>query len=171
VTKIESSEGAILGRTKQSIKAPRRLIDKKNELCVGKTKIGWKEYLIKVDDEALKTMDKLIKWKENVVAREVYFVSDGEMAADEDPQARGSVGLRENGGCFDVVRKENWISDLQKNVLELRRLDCEQGEFERARLRSLVRATANVHVIPSKERTQKKSMEFQSYAICKDVYG
>jgi hypothetical protein len=49
--------------------------------------------------------------------------------------------------------------------------DCEQGGFERARLRSLVRATANVHVIPSKERTQKKSMEFQSYAICKDVYG
>jgi hypothetical protein len=79
VAKIVSSEGTILGRTKQSIKAPGRLIDKKNVLCVEKTKIGWKEFLIKVDDEALKTMDKLIKWKENVVAREVYFVSDGEM--------------------------------------------------------------------------------------------
>jgi hypothetical protein len=101
VAKIESSEGTILGRTKKTIKAPGRLINKKNVLCAEKTKIGWKEFLIKVDDEALKTMDKLIKWEENVVAREEYFVSDGDMAADKDPQARGSVGLRENGDCFD----------------------------------------------------------------------
>jgi hypothetical protein len=35
-------------------------------LCVEKTKIGWKEFLIKVYDEALKTInkDELIKWKE-----------------------------------------------------------------------------------------------------------
>jgi hypothetical protein len=35
-------------------------------LCIEKTKIGWKESVIKVSDEALKTvnMDELIKWKE-----------------------------------------------------------------------------------------------------------
>jgi hypothetical protein len=72
VAQTESSEGAALGRSKQTIKAPGRLIDEKNVLCIEKTKIGWKEFLIKVYDEALKTinMDELIKWKENVVARE-----------------------------------------------------------------------------------------------------
>jgi hypothetical protein len=49
--------------------------------------------------------------------------------------------------------------------------ECTQGEFERARLRSLVRVTANVQLIPSNGRTKKNSMEIESYAICKDVYG
>jgi hypothetical protein len=159
VAKIKSSKGTILGRTKQSIKAPERLIDKKNVLCVEKSKIGWKEFLIKVYDVALKTinMDELIKWKENVVAREEYFVSDGEMVVDKDLQVRGSVGLRENGSCFrfDVMNEEKVDIRLAEECAGVvpAGKDCEQGEFKQACLQSLVCVTANMQLIPSKERT------------------
>jgi hypothetical protein len=73
------------------------------------------------------------------------------------------------GICFDVVNDFRPAKECA-GVVQAGEA-CEQGELERARLRSLVRATANVHVIPSNGRTQKKSMEFQSYTIGKDVYG
>jgi hypothetical protein len=81
--------------------------------------------------------------------------------------------LREDGGCFDVVNEEKLDSRPAEECAGVAPAgeECTQGEFERARLRSLIQSNASVHVILSKERTQKNSMEFESYAICKDVYG
>jgi hypothetical protein len=73
------------------------------------------------------------------------------------------------GGCFDVVNDPR-LAEVCAGVAPAGE-DCAQGEFERACLRSLVWVTANVQVIPSNEGTKKNSMEFESYAICKDVYG
>jgi regulator of replication initiation timing len=94
-------------------------------LCIEKTKCGWKEFLIQVYDEALKTidMDELIKWKENVVARESeelmnlfkqgpslkeharHFVTDEQFEDVDQSHARESVGM-ENCDDWKAARSE-----------------------------------------------------------------
>jgi hypothetical protein len=55
------------------------------------------------------------------------------MAADEDPQARGSVGRVVNEEKVDIRPAEECAGVARAGE------DCEQGGFERARPRSLVR--------------------------------
>jgi hypothetical protein len=81
------------------------------------------------------------------------------------------VGLQRHCSCFDVVNEEKLDSRPAEECAGVVPEECAQGEFEWAHLQSLVQSNANVHVIPSKERTQTNPMEFESYVTCKDVYG
>jgi hypothetical protein len=63
-----------------------------------------------------------------------------------------------------------WLPCAQSRAVGMEKCDDEAVVNEAGQAATPAKH-ANVRVIPSDERTKKNSMEFELYAICKDVYG
>jgi hypothetical protein len=93
-----------------------------------------------------------------------YFVSDAEVTVDEDSQARESAGMKESGGCSDVVSKEKLDSRPAEECACVAPAD---KKCEGARLRSLVQSGRKNEICDSMNSYQINAKGIKTERDCR----